>query len=172
MSSIVLLYVKPVSPRLMIEFRSCFVSDPSHRVFRGEKVDTRVESSFSFSLICLYVVEWYILSRAECQHLITLVAAICTLQSIKKDKKNKKSEMWKHFDVDRANDGRKYSKMQWSVIVVPIIRSPIINDRQGKMSITDGSDRQLNMSGEDVGIIALTSNLIGPPSGRECHFSQ
>ena len=124
-----------------------FRPDPSHRVFRGEKVDTRVGSSFSFSLICLYVVEWYILSRAECQHLITLVAAICTLQSIKKDKKNKKSEMWKHFDVDRANDGRKYSKMQSSVIVVPIIRSPIINDRQGKMSSTDGSDRQLNITG-------------------------
>ena len=54
--------------------------------------------------------------------------------------------MWKHFDVDRANDGRKYSKMQLSVIVVPIIRSPIINDRQGKMSSTDGSDRQLNIT--------------------------
>ena len=54
--------------------------------------------------------------------------------------------MWKHFDVDRANDGRKYSKMQSSVIVVPIIRSPIINDRQGKMSSTDGSDRQLNIT--------------------------
>ena len=48
--------------------------------------------------------------------------------------------------VDRANDGRKYSKMQLSVIVVPIIRSPIINDRQGKMSSTDGSDRQLNIT--------------------------
>ena len=54
--------------------------------------------------------------------------------------------MWKHFDVDRANDGRKYSKMQSSVIVVPIIRSPIINVRQGKMSSTDGSDRQLNIT--------------------------
>ena len=57
--------------------------------------------------------------------------------------------MRKHFDVDRANDGLKYSKMQSSVIVVPIIRSPIINDRQGKMSSTDGSDRQLNIT-DDV----------------------
>ena len=80
------------------------------------------------------------------------------LNHIKKDKNDKKSEMWKHFDVDRANDGRKYSKMQLSVIVVPIIRSPIINDRQGKMSSTDGSDRQLNIT--DVNAIVCWCTVL------------
>ena len=48
------------------------------------------------------------------------------------------------------------------MIVVLIIRSPIINDRQGKMSITDGSDRQLNMSDpHDVGEVLLKEYNLG-----------
>ena len=36
------------------------------------------------------------------------------------------------------------------MIVVTINRSPIIHDRQGKITITDGSDHQITMSSTHV----------------------
>ena len=59
-----------------------FWSDPSHRVFKG---GNRYSSNFSFSKICLYVVEWHILSRAKCKHphLITLVADTTTAEGVR-----------------------------------------------------------------------------------------